>query len=406
MRRSRQGKVGDSETEGFVSAGDNRETWSRYCETLRVKPGRRRISDASDCILPLALTFIGIHDGTSDVDRAFSRVHLLECKRRERHMSPELLHDCLSICLETPSTIEALVTQTPVPMRLSASDKSPMLQLLWRPQQLVVRAMGKYAMFFGTRRYASRSVLVRTLAEQATRQTRPRMQPMKLKCSPEKAMGKHALRKRLAASVSGVVKVARARQADKTSGTPQAASQATPGSTALTLRSLSSARPALSPGSSSSTLRRTPSSAPAVSVASSSSPSSGHPPSGSPPAVPGSQLVAIAALKRKRWDDRKLFENQERATGLAAPVRPLRIARARSSVAIGSDKKGAGVSPPQKKRRGALPVKSGAGVSPDKKSGGAMPAMSGVVVGPAKNSRSPLTNAVAAWARERGLCTA
>ena len=75
-------------------------------------------------------------------------------------------------------------------------------------------------------------------------------------------------------------------------------------------------------------------------------------------------------------------------------------------MAIGSDKKGAGVSPPQKKRRGALPVKSGAWVSPDKKSGGAMPAMSGVVVSPAKNSRSALTDAVAAWAREQGLCTA
>ena len=74
-------------------------------------------------------------------------------------------------------------------------------------------------------------------------------------------------------------------------------------------------------------------------------------------------------------------------------------------MAIGSDKKGAGVSPPQK-RRGALPVKSGAVVSPDKKSGGAMPAMSGVVVSPAKNSRSALTDAVAAWAREQGLCTA
>ena len=97
MGRSRHGRFGDSETEGFVCAGDNRETWSRYCEMLRVKPGRRRFSDASDCILPLALTFIGIHDGTSDVERAFSRVQLLECQRRERHMSRELLHDCLNI---------------------------------------------------------------------------------------------------------------------------------------------------------------------------------------------------------------------------------------------------------------------------------------------------------------------
>ena len=68
MRRSRHGRFGDSETEGFVCAGDNRETWSRYCEMLCVKPGRRRFSDASDCILLLALTFIGIHDGTSDVE--------------------------------------------------------------------------------------------------------------------------------------------------------------------------------------------------------------------------------------------------------------------------------------------------------------------------------------------------
>ena len=138
---------------------------------LQVHHNRNKFKATGGCILHLAMTFIGILDGISDVKRGLARLQPLELKRRERHMTAELVEDCMNISLEVPTTIEALVTRTPAPMiRRAASgqplvDKAPLLHLVWRPQKLILRSMKKYAMFYGARRLASRSLVVQSIKE-------------------------------------------------------------------------------------------------------------------------------------------------------------------------------------------------------------------------------------------------
>jgi len=144
--------------------GDNRLAWCRLLETLRVrksglpgdKPVKRKFRANMSCVVQLALTYICILDVTTDVERCFARLQRLEIKPRERHCHPSRLHDSLNIVLEVPSTVDALVTRTPTPVRLDS--KAPLLHLMWRTGPLLTKAQAKYAEFFGRKRLPCRSI--------------------------------------------------------------------------------------------------------------------------------------------------------------------------------------------------------------------------------------------------------
>ena len=154
--------------------GDNRLAWCKLLESLRRRDAASsqpaaagRFRKDMQFVVSLALTFIGILDVTTDVERCFARLQRLEIKSRERHCHPSRLHDSLNIVLEVPSSVEALVTRTPAPVRLSASSKAPLLQLMWIPGPLITSAQAKYAEFFGQKRLACRSMEAKPLALRA-----------------------------------------------------------------------------------------------------------------------------------------------------------------------------------------------------------------------------------------------
>ena len=60
-----------------------------------------------DCVVQLTLTYLGILDVTTDVERAFSRIQRLEIKSRERHCHATRLQDSLNVLLEVPSCVDA-----------------------------------------------------------------------------------------------------------------------------------------------------------------------------------------------------------------------------------------------------------------------------------------------------------
>lgn len=206
-----------------------------------------------------------ILDVTTDVERCFARLQRLEIKSRERHCHPSRLHDSLNIVLEVPSTVDALVTRTPTPVRLDS--KAPLLHLMWRPGPLLTKAQAKYAEFFGRKRLPCRSMEAVPLALRA-KEIRGRVVRKSQAVSPKaKAkITKAALKKKWTKHVQGLVKEWRNR-----------AGSLKPSSSASGLQPVESER----------------------------------------------QQRAFVAMARRKLSDRLNFEKTEKTTGLNRPVKPL-----------------------------------------------------------------------------------
>ena len=54
-------------------SGDNREAWCKLLNSLRSRHDKRKFRPDMDCVVQLTLTYLGILDVTTDVERAFSR---------------------------------------------------------------------------------------------------------------------------------------------------------------------------------------------------------------------------------------------------------------------------------------------------------------------------------------------
>jgi hypothetical protein len=138
----------------------------RVLESLRTPQGYFR-KDFSD-IIEIMLSYIGILDGTSDVERLFANVELLEMKRRINHFDPLTMKDALQVLLEIPRQLGALVSvsHTAIPSAVVRNNGRE-LQVLWRPGPIILKAQRKYATFFGTRKLFSRSLARQSLQQRA-----------------------------------------------------------------------------------------------------------------------------------------------------------------------------------------------------------------------------------------------
>ena len=140
----------------YRESDDNRQAWCKLLESVRSKDSPRKFRPDMASVVQLTLTYIGILDVTTDVERAFARIQRLEIKSRERHCHPSRLQDSLNVLLEVPSCVDALVTRTPEATRQNSS--APLLQVMWRPRLLLAKAQRKYAEFFGTKKLVCRSM--------------------------------------------------------------------------------------------------------------------------------------------------------------------------------------------------------------------------------------------------------
>jgi hypothetical protein len=178
--------------------GDTRQSWISYLEaccrkTRHPKDWRRE----ADCIVPLVITFLGIMDGSSDIERNFSMLELTECRRAKRHHSEQFLQDMLKVRLQAPEEFRK--------PQLGAGCEQAGLQFLRAAQR-------QYAKFFGTRRLASRSMNPVSLDEQrqllASR--RPRVQharrPSTRTCAARTAEWESSVQRMLSDSADGVAR--------------------------------------------------------------------------------------------------------------------------------------------------------------------------------------------------------
>lgn len=144
----------------FKESGDARSAWISYLEGC-CRQGRRPRGwrPSADCIVPLTLTYLGVMDGSSDIERNFSHMQLLECRRAKRHHTEQFLQDLLKVRLHAPDEVRSLTGSS------SSCD-------------FIAAARARYAQFFGARRLASRSVVPvnRAVAKLLFQQRRPRWQ--------------------------------------------------------------------------------------------------------------------------------------------------------------------------------------------------------------------------------------
>jgi hypothetical protein len=137
-------------TRSFQNLGDSRAAWSAYlddfCRTGRSRtPGPDCWRPRSNCIAQLVLTYLGIMDGSSDVERAFSHLQLAECARAHRHHKPQVLQDILKVRLHAPPEFR---------------DQGRLGLMSRSADAFLERAQAKYGEFFGRRRLASRSMML------------------------------------------------------------------------------------------------------------------------------------------------------------------------------------------------------------------------------------------------------
>ncbi len=125
--------------------GDARQSWISYLEACcRQSRHPRGWRPNADCLVPLVLTYLGIMDGSSDIERNFSTLELVECRRAKRRHSEQFLRDLQKVRLQAPEEF-----------------RKPQLGAGWErgERQFVEAAQREYAKLFGTRRLPSRSLI-------------------------------------------------------------------------------------------------------------------------------------------------------------------------------------------------------------------------------------------------------
>ena len=79
----------------------------------------------------VAVSYLGILDNSFEVERLFSKLQLLESKRRANHLNLYNLEAGLVVALHCPTDIDMLVRKRPEVLKSSAGSR---VQVMWLPQ--------------------------------------------------------------------------------------------------------------------------------------------------------------------------------------------------------------------------------------------------------------------------------
>ncbi len=155
---------------------DNRACWQEFIQSCCRRPDGRFRTDAA-CVRELAFTYLGIMDGSSDVERMFATLELCETKRSHRHHNPQNLFNLLKVALDGPRDMESLMLIAPQPGEVTVNQVTQAVSVMWKPDKFITLCQQKYAEFFGVRSLPSRSLAPCPLSERARQlaSVRPRV---------------------------------------------------------------------------------------------------------------------------------------------------------------------------------------------------------------------------------------
>ena len=189
----------------FERLGDARLAWAAYLDESRRK-GQKLWAASVSALMPLVLNYLGILDGSSDVERIFARMELTECKRAVGHHRPSALSDVLKVALDGPRTKEALLRTAARPRKHRCDGGTHVVESAWNCRSFVVDCQKKYAEFFGTRKLKSRSLDAVPLTTKARMlaSIRPRLSGPSPKSKKSKNLGRMSRRRDWEASVAAL----------------------------------------------------------------------------------------------------------------------------------------------------------------------------------------------------------
>ena len=133
--------------------GDGRAAWAAYLDKYCRDPRKPRQWRAhADAIGPLVLTYLGIMDGSSDIERNFSQLALLEGSVAVGHHTRQHLQDLLKLRLGLPPAFfDQYMSMTHVPAQGELGKHLSCERFLSQCQD-------KFSMFFGRWALPSRSM--------------------------------------------------------------------------------------------------------------------------------------------------------------------------------------------------------------------------------------------------------
>ena len=137
------------------------------------------------------MSYLGIIDSTCDVERLFSKLQLLEMKRRERHLGIFALRDAVKVAIECPGVINELIIKAPAECNRAGQQ----VVVAWQPKPLILKAQVIFAESFGKKRLGSRSLVPARGAAARGLQLlarRPKLSLKQRKKAPLKTKGERA----------------------------------------------------------------------------------------------------------------------------------------------------------------------------------------------------------------------
>ena len=126
---------------------DNERVWQILLERCRLAPGSTQFKPDRSVALQLGLTYLCMNISTSDIERCFSKLSLIESKQRARHMGLFQLRDAMKLAISLPQKINLYLP--PVNQRTIDYNK---LRDLVCPQCLIGQAQEMYVSSFGSMR--------------------------------------------------------------------------------------------------------------------------------------------------------------------------------------------------------------------------------------------------------------
>ena len=173
-------------------SGDNKRVWIILAEKLRLNVGSHHFRAGRRQILPHVLTFIGILDTTCGIEQIFSKLQLLESRRRGGRMGLFALEDGLRVAWSLPQNLNYYVHESIEPI-----DGSTMMATRLKPAKILQESMVKCTEYFGPcRSSASQTVSTLGPTKVLQLQARPSHEVHALRITKPAGNGKVIVRQR------------------------------------------------------------------------------------------------------------------------------------------------------------------------------------------------------------------
>ena len=124
---------------------DNERVWQILLERCRLAPGSTQFKPDRAVVVQLGLTYLCLNISTSNIERGFSKLSLIESKHRARHLGLWKLRDAMKLAISLPHQLNLYLS----PVSKKTMDYYTLRDLVC-PQCLIGEAQAAFVTLFGS----------------------------------------------------------------------------------------------------------------------------------------------------------------------------------------------------------------------------------------------------------------